>query len=100
MNTNKYFFKNTINNIIENKIQNKLFFNIKKKKVRFYNYSNIYYKKLYKTLKLFSSILCKCKNRKFNIIQIKTILFNKQSKEYVTVIKHININNILNFFYK
>nr|APQ42931.1 hypothetical protein BLAP_27 [Babesia sp. Lintan]QAX27050.1 hypothetical protein [Babesia motasi] len=83
-----------------NTLNNKIYFNNTKTKIKFYTISNIYYNKIYKTIKIFSSFIHDYTIIRFNIIKIKTILFNKQSKEYVVILKNLNLNNILHFFYK
>nr|QAX27110.1 hypothetical protein [Babesia motasi]QAX27139.1 hypothetical protein [Babesia motasi] len=96
---NKSKFKSNRFNSI-NTINSKVFFNKTKNKIKFYTLSNICYNKMYKTIKIFSSFIYKYTITKFNIIQIKTILVNKQSKEYVIILKNLNLHNIPHFFYK
>nr|YP_009170348.1 hypothetical protein [Babesia orientalis]ALE29346.1 hypothetical protein [Babesia orientalis] len=98
MNICKLYFKTPLTN--SKSITKNLFSGVKKHKIRFFNISNMYYKKIYKTIKIFCSVLLDYDQYSFNVMQIKTVLFHKQSKEYVIIREYLNTNNVVYFFYK
>nr|AXX76222.1 hypothetical protein [Babesia duncani] len=80
----------------------KIFFLLKniKKNIYFILHSDIQFKKFYKIMKFIFGFYCIIKYIKFNMLKLNIIIFDKSKKNYVKVIKYINILNIISLFIK